>query len=139
MLVSLGGDLSIAGPELPGGWTVLVADDHAAPLDGPGPHITLWSGGLASSGTTVRRWQRGGRELHHVVDPGSGAPVEPFWRTVSVAASSCVDANIASTACVVMGAPAPGWLERRGLPARLVTRDGDVHRVGGWPSETSSA
>jgi thiamine biosynthesis lipoprotein len=139
VLVSLGGDLSIAGPAVQCGWTVLVADDHASPVDGPGPHMTLSSGGLATSGTTVRRWQRGGRELHHVVDPESGAPVEAHWRTVSVAASSCVDANIASTACVVMGAPAAGWLEHRGLPGRLVARDGDVHLVGDWPVDRASA
>jgi thiamine biosynthesis lipoprotein len=58
-----------------------------------------------------------------------------LWRTVSVAAGSCVDANTASTAAVVAGADAPGWLAGRSLPARLVDVPGRVLTVGGWPAE----
>jgi thiamine biosynthesis lipoprotein len=54
--------------------------------------------------------------------------------TVSVAASACVDANIASTAAIVMGRAAPGWLAECGLPARLVAEDGTVTSVTGWPA-----
>jgi thiamine biosynthesis lipoprotein len=52
---------------------------------------------------------------------------------VSVAASSCLAANTASTAAIVLGAAAPAWLAARGLPARLVSEDGRVLRVAGWP------
>jgi thiamine biosynthesis lipoprotein len=72
--------------------------------------------------------------MHHIVDPRTGACAAGGWRTVSVAAASCVDANIASTASVVLGATATGWLTERGLPARLVTNDGEVHTVAGWPT-----
>jgi thiamine biosynthesis lipoprotein len=44
-----------------------------------------------------------------------------------------VAANTASTASLVLGASAPAWLAERGLPARLVARDGSVTVVGGWP------
>jgi thiamine biosynthesis lipoprotein len=54
---------------------------------------------------------------------------------VSVAAASCLDANIASTAAILLGADAPGWLEARGLPARLVAIDGSEHFTGAWPRE----
>jgi thiamine biosynthesis lipoprotein len=50
-----------------------------------------------------------------------------------VAAASCADANIASTAALVLGSGAPAWLSARGLPARLVAVDGSVHAQGGWP------
>ena len=40
----------------PGGWPVRVADDHRAPADAPGQTLTIRSGGLATSSTTVRRW-----------------------------------------------------------------------------------
>ena len=55
--------------------------------------------------------------------------------TVTVAAATCVDANAASTAAVVLGEEAPGWLEERKLPARLVGLAGEVVAVGGWPEE----
>jgi FAD:protein FMN transferase len=135
VLISLGGDVSVAGPAPEPGWQLLIADDHAAAPDGPGPRVVIRSGGVATSGTTVRRWRRGEHEVHHVIDPASGASAEEHWRTVSVAAATCVDANIASTAAIVLGASAPAWLDARSLPARLVSRSGGVVHVGQWPAE----
>jgi thiamine biosynthesis lipoprotein len=132
-LVSLGGDIAMAGTAPAGGWSVRVTDDHAAPLDAPGQTVSLLSGGLATSGTTVRRWRRGGRDVHHLLDPATGQPADAPWRTVSVAAASCVDANTASTAAVILGARAPAWLDRQGLPARLVATDGAVTCLCDWP------
>ncbi|MBV8304198.1 MAG: FAD:protein FMN transferase [Acidimicrobiia bacterium] len=135
VLVSLGGDLAVAGSPPGRGWEVRVTDDHAAGPDAEGQTVLVHDGGLATSSTTVRRWARGGEELHHVVDPRTGRPAEEVWRTVSVAAASCVDANIASTAAIIRGEQAPAWLESLGLPARLVLPEGWVVRVGGWPAE----
>jgi thiamine biosynthesis lipoprotein len=134
VLASLGGDVAVAGAP-PGGWTVAVADDHRAP--GHGPTVGLADGGLATSSTTVRRWRAGGRELHHIVDPASGLPADEHWRTVSVAAATCVDANAAATAAIVMGAEAPEWLEGMGLAARLVRPDGTVTRTSRWPADAA--
>lgn len=135
VLVSLGGDVAVAGPVPDGGWPVRVADDHAAPLDEPGPTVALASGGLATSGTTVRRWRAGDVELHHIVDPRTGRPAATPWRTVTVAAGSCLDANVASTAAVVLGEEASSWLEALGVPARLVRHSGEVVLAGGWPGD----
>ena len=63
-------------------------------------------------------------------------PAKTPWRVVTVAAWTCVEANIASTAAVILGDAAPAWLEERGLAARLVRADGLVLRTGGWPAET---
>jgi thiamine biosynthesis lipoprotein len=52
-----------------------------------------------------------------------------------VAAASCLEANAAATAAIVMGERAAAWLEARGLPARLIGVDGTVAVVGGWPEE----
>jgi FAD:protein FMN transferase len=140
VLVSLGGDLAIAGQPPAGGWSVRVTDWHAAGPEAEGQTIRLERGGLATSSTTVRHWSRGGEELHHLVDPATGRPAEVVWRTVSVAAASCVDANTAATAAVVRGERAPAWLASGRLPARLVRPDGTVVRVGGWPEpEEASA
>jgi thiamine biosynthesis lipoprotein len=132
-LVDLGGDVATAGPAASGGWVVRVTDYHRAGPDADGQSVTVSGGGLATSSTTMRQWRRGGRAVHHIVDPATGEPAAPVWRTVSVAAASCVDANTASTAAIVRGASAPQWLESLGLPARLVAPDGCVVTVGAWP------
>lgn len=135
VLVSLGGDVASAGVAPDDGWPVRVTDNHASGPDTPGQTIAVFAGGLATSSTTVRHWRRGDDALHHIVDPRTGRPAPTCWRTVSVAASTCVDANIASTAAVVRGDDAPGWLCDRGLAARLVGVDGHVVHLGGWPAD----
>ncbi|HXM56106.1 MAG TPA: FAD:protein FMN transferase [Candidatus Dormibacteraeota bacterium] len=139
VLVSLGGDISIAGAAPGGGWRVLVTDDHAGPDDGPGQTVFLTGGALATSSTTVRRWRRGDVQLHHIVDPATGLPARPWWRTVSVGAASCLDANVAATAAIVWGGPAADWLVRHRLPSRLVALNGAVTAVAGWPAESAAA
>ena len=137
VLLSLGGDIAMSGPAPDGGWPVGIADDHAAE---PGSAtVALTGGGLATSSTTVRAWRRDGRPVHHIVDPATGLPAPVVWRTVSVAAASCVDANTAATASIVRGEDAPGWLEDLGLPARLVRPDGELVTAGAWPREVALA
>ncbi|HYU63686.1 MAG TPA: FAD:protein FMN transferase [Verrucomicrobiae bacterium] len=133
VLVSLGGDIAVAGEPPPGGWPVQVSEDSAATISDTEETISISSGGLATSGTTVRRWVRGGVEMHHIVDPTTGQPAGGRWRTATVAAGGCADANIASTAAIVMGDAAVDWLENHWLAARLVSRDGAVHRTSRWP------
>jgi FAD:protein FMN transferase len=134
--VNLGGDISTSGPAPAGGWHVRVTDDHRAPLDAPGQAVTIASGALATSSTTVRRWGAG---AHHIIDPRTGLPADSRWRTVSVAAATCVDANIASTAAIVLGDEAPQWLADRRLPARLVDLAGDAITSSGWPAAEAVA
>ena len=139
VLVSLGGDIAVAGPAPPGGWRIRVQDVTGAPEDRPaGPYalIAIRDGGLATSSTAARRWQRGSDVLHHILDPRTSLPAEPVWRTVSVAAGSCADANAASTAAVIRGRRALGWLTRLGLPSRLVDATGAVFTVAGWPDDS---
>ena len=135
VLVSLGGDIAIAGGAPEEGWRVRVTDDHRADASAPGQWIALEGGGLATSSTVVRRWQGVQGTVHHLIDPATGGPAESFWRTVSVAAGSCLDANVASTASIIRGERALGWLRSLGLPSRLVGRDGRVRHVAGWPAE----
>jgi thiamine biosynthesis lipoprotein len=97
------------------------------------------TGGVATSSTTVRRWTRGGALLHHIIDPQTSLPVTGPFRTVTVAAATCLDANIASTAAIVQGEAAIDWLLRRNLPARLVENDGTIHYIGRWPDPSGIA
>ena len=134
VLVSLGGDIRIAGSELRQ-WPVLVTehpdglgDEHEPAL------VTLDGGGLATSSTLVRRWRAGGVTQHHLLDPRTGRPVAPYWRTVTATGPTCVAANVASTAAIVLGRDAEDWLVERGVDARLVHADGTVRRTGAWPA-----
>ena len=134
VLVSLGGDIAVAGDAPPEGWPIQASEDSAAPIAESEETISIRTGGIATSSTTVRRWTRGGVVLHHIIDPATGLPANSCWRTASVVAATCVDANIASTAAIVLGRKAVSWLEANRLPGRLVDLEGSVHRVAGWPS-----
>jgi thiamine biosynthesis lipoprotein ApbE len=138
VLVSLGGDISVAGEPPAGGWVVQISEDSAAPIQEGEETVSIAAGGVATSGTTVRRWTRGEVVLHHIIDPSTGLPVDSPWRTATVAAASCVDANIAATGAIVLGEGAVAWLKVQGLAARLVDREGRAHRVGAWPEPANS-
>jgi thiamine biosynthesis lipoprotein len=133
VLVSLGGDIATAGEAPDGGWVVQVGEDSRAPITPGDEAISIPSGAIATSSTTVRRWLRGEVVLHHILDPRTSLPVTGPWRTASVVARTCVDANLAATAAIVKGEEAVAWLEGIGVPARLVGDDGATRRVGGWP------
>lgn len=137
VLVSLGGDIAVGGQPPAGGWRVRIQDVTGHPDEapvGPSQVISISDGGVSSSGIAARRWRRGQLSLHHILDPRTGRPARPVWRTVSVLADTAVRANIASTTAIIRGAGAPGWLEGQHLAARLVAADGRVTITEGWPS-----
>ncbi len=130
-LVSLGGDISVAGEDT---WPVEVRErpDSVA----ADQLVSMTGGGLATSSTQVRRWHQRGVVRHHLVDPRTGLPAAEVWRTVTTTGPTCVAANAAATAAIILGHEAPGWLARRGVDARLVAGgDATVVRVGAWPEE----
>lgn len=102
--VAAGGDIATRGP-------VDVA------LSGEAVRVT---GGLATSGTTRRRWLRAGVEQHHLIDPTTGVPARSPWREVTVCGATCLDADVAAKAALLLGDDGPGWLDSRGLPGRFV-------------------
>jgi thiamine biosynthesis lipoprotein len=116
--VSAGGDLATRGGTvvaLPGGGAV-----------------RLVHGALATSGSDRRRWSRGGRMQHHLIDPSTGKPSTSPWRQVTVCASTCVGADVAAKAAFLLGEGGPKWLEVAGIPGRFVAEDGSVHPNGRW-------
>ncbi len=134
-LVALGGDIATAGDGPHGGWQVAVGERPEDPSD----QVALPAGAaIATSSTVARRWRAGDRVLHHIVDPRTGEPALPVWRSVTVAAPTCVEANAASTAAVVRGVKALAWLEGLGYPCRLVGADHTVRTVGGWPEAVAA-
>lgn len=131
VLVNLGGDIATAGPTPEGGWRILVQDTDADPAC---QVVIGGDTGLATSSTRRRRWRHRDEIVHHIIDPRTGSSAEPVWRSVSVAASTCLAANALSTAAIIRGRRAPGWLAGLGIPARFVDQSGLEQTVGGWPS-----
>jgi thiamine biosynthesis lipoprotein len=138
VLVNLGGDISVAGQAPPEGWPVGVADDATFDTTTTSVRtsqvIVIRDGGLATSSVLGRAWERGDTPLHHIIDPRTGMPASSCWRTASVAARTCVAANIATTAAIVRGERAVAWLEGLRLPSRLVRHDGSVVTIADWPA-----
>lgn len=134
-LISLGGDIAIALPHDPQTahaqpWPIAISERPAEPAE---QVVTLDSGGLATSSTQVRHWRHQGVRRHHLLDPRTGLPCPEIWRTVTATGVTCLAANIASTAAIVLGLAAPAWLANRGVDARLVAANGDVTTTGNWP------
>ncbi|MBV8463746.1 MAG: FAD:protein FMN transferase [Acidimicrobiales bacterium] len=135
VLVGIGGDLAVSGPPPAGGWRVTVQESSRVTLDDAAPVVSVVEGAIASSGTSVRTWTHRGRLVHHIIDPRTSQPARPVWQLVTVAAPTCVAANVSATDAIVRGAAAVHTLERDGRPARLVDHTGRVVTVGGWPED----
>jgi FAD:protein FMN transferase len=134
VMVNLGGDVALAGSAPRDGWAIGIGTHCTTGFDQVDLVLSVFAGGIATSGTTARTWVHGGRRMHHIVDPWSGEPADPIWSLVSTLAPTCVEANGWSTAAVVWGNDAVGNLAGHGIPARLVRAGGDVVEVGGWPT-----
>lgn len=134
-LVSVGGDVAVAGPPPPDGWPIGIAVDSSTPGDGVDQVVAIRQGGLASSSTAVRKWTVGSETVHHIIDPSTGNCSSPYWTLVSATGTSCVDANALTTAAVVWGAKAVERLRAFDQAVRLVRHDGEVLILGGWPGD----
>ncbi len=108
--VSAGGDLATRG-EL----------DVLLPS---GATVALRGGGIATSGSSRRTWIRGGELQHHLIDPRTGRPARSCWTDVTVAAGSCLAADVAARAAFILSEEGPGWLDDRGLAGSFVAPEG---------------
>lgn len=100
--VSAGGDLRVWGVAPDGSpWRVGVEDPDRPERDLA--VLELHAGGVATSGTNRRSWQRDGRAVHHLVDPRTGQPAASGLRAVTVVATNATQAEVWSTAVFVGG------------------------------------
>lgn len=139
-VLSLGGDVRLAGTDPAATWPVTVAErpedlETDDPATGPADRtVEMHLGGLATSSTLARRWRVGSTVRHHLLDPRTGLPTAGPWRTVTATGHTATSANTATTAALVLGDAAVPWLTERGVAARLVGHDGRVQRTAGWPA-----
>jgi thiamine biosynthesis lipoprotein len=125
--VSAGGDLAVAG--LPPGqsfWPIAIEGAEETV-------VALRQGALATSSVLRRRWEVQGTERHHLLDPRTGMPSAGPIVQASVAAATCVQAEVAAKMAVLSDLPdAIGRLEQHRLAALLLTAEGEAWRVGTW-------
>lgn len=133
-VVNLGGDLAVSGELPPHGWPIGIEDAAGVVRQ----VVTSTGQAIATSSTQRRVWQTDDGPRHHIVDPRTGRTTPAVWAQVSCAAATCLEANAASTAAIVLGADAPEWLTRQGVPARLDGLDGRVVSTPGWPADEAS-
>jgi thiamine biosynthesis lipoprotein len=116
--VSAGGDLATGRPL-----------EVGLPAGGA---VRLEAGALATSGSGVRRWVRGGRVRHHLIDPRTARPADSPWEHVTVCGATCRAADVAAKAAFLLGDDGPEWLDERGMPGHFVQRDGSVVVNRAW-------
>ncbi len=139
-LVDLGGDIAVSGQPPARGWHIGIVDPYAAPAHhgerfGAPTLQTVVSTGQAitTSSTQLRTWSSSSGQHHHILDPRTGCSATPVWLQVTCVASSALQANAASTAAIIHGADAPGWLAGHGLAALLVGCEGQLTLTADWP------
>lgn len=131
-LVDAGGDIAVRGARAGGApWPIGIADPQR-----PDEHLELLllaSGGVATSGRDVRRWRRGGRENHHIIDPRSGAPADTDVLSATVIAPSAREAEVGAKTALILGSDAGRtWLAMQPhMAGLLVTEYGQVIRTPG--------
>ncbi len=120
--IELGGDVRLSGPHWSGGdWPVIVA----ASIDGSDgvATIRIAEGGVATSSSVRRSWQRGATRMHHLIDPRTGRPADTDLATATVVAPTLWFAEVVAKAIIVLGSTDGQLLaERLGVNAVLVER-----------------
>jgi thiamine biosynthesis lipoprotein len=129
-VVDVGGDIRLAGAAPGGAWEVHVEDpfDPARLL----AVLRLAGGGVATSSRVRRRWQRGGVEQHHLLDPSSGRPADGGLAAVTVVSGSAAWAEVLAKAAFVAGSDgAADVVGAAGATGLLVLDDGEVVELPG--------
>jgi FAD:protein FMN transferase len=128
--ISAGGDMEVTGVPPRGGWPVTIRERLEGAEGVSARQVHLVSGAMATSGATVRRWERDGSTQHHIIDPRTGKPGTSAWMLVTTFSDSCLVADTMATAAWLLNEPAPLWLAGRGVGARMLRHDGAETLVG---------
>ena len=128
--INAGGDIAVRGtPGSGGGWTIALEDAG----ERSGESVSIVDSALATSTISKRRWISDGQEQHHLIDPGTRRPTEGPFRTVSVVARTCVQADVAAKATLVLGDAGIALLTELGLHGIAICHDETVRTTRDWP------
>ena len=138
VLVDAGGDLRVIGAAGGEAWPIAVQDAFDPERDRA--VVRLGEGALATSSIGGRQWHRGGRLLHHVIDPRTGTAAASDLHSVTVRAPSAAMADVAAKVVLVLGsASGSAYLLARGLSGLLTTVQGRAIPVGDFRQEEREA
>ena len=115
-LINFGGDLRATNSRVNGEpWKVGIESVHnpgmAAGL------LVLGAGALATSGDMNRYLIKNGVRYSHILNPRTGRPVADPPRSVTVAATTCVEAGMLATVAMLQGRKAEQFLKAESIQA----------------------
>jgi FAD:protein FMN transferase len=128
--INAGGDIAVRGtPGSGSGWTIALEDAG----ERTGETVSIVDSALATSTVSKRRWLNDGVEQHHLIDPRTHRPAGGPFRTVSVVARTCVQADVAAKATLVRGDDGLALLQELGLHGIAIRHDDTVSTTRHWP------
>jgi thiamine biosynthesis lipoprotein len=134
VLVDAGGDLRVVGTVDGELWAIGVQEPFTPERDRT--LVRLRCGALAPNSIGGRRWQRGDRMLHHVIDPRTGTSADSDLYAVTVHAPDAITGDVAAKVVLVLGTGAgTAYVLKRGLSALLTATDGREMVVGNFPHQ----
>ncbi len=134
VLVDAGGDLRVIGAAENEPWPIAVQDPFEPDVDRA--LIRLRDGALATSSIGGRRWHRGSRTLHHVIDPRTGTSAKSDLHSVTVRAPRATMADVAAKVALVLGSESgTSYLLQRRLSGLLTSSQGREIVVGDFSRE----
>jgi thiamine biosynthesis lipoprotein len=120
ILVNFGGDLYASGGRADGRPWVVGVDDPERTGEAAVYRVELFGGGLATTGDARRFVLCNGKRLGHILDPKTGWPVAGAPHSVTVLASTCLEAGTLSTLAYLQGARAREFLQGQGVEFRIL-------------------
>lgn len=126
--VDVGGDMHVVGtPTQP--WWIDIEDPYHE--DRTVATLCLAEGAVATSSVTRRRWASGGRAVHHLLDPRTGAPAEASALQATVIAPTAAMAEVlAKLALIVDFDSTAAFVDQVGAAALLVEHNGALRGIG---------
>lgn len=138
ILVEIGGEVRACGDNAGRPWRIGIADpapEKAEERSFPAT-IVLRDKACATSGDYRQFYQVDGKRYSHLIDPKTGHPIEHELTSVTVIAETCMLADAAATAAIVLGkVRGEAFIESlEGVEAYFIYREGDELRT----AETSA-
>lgn len=125
-LVNASGDIAVSGPRADGSaWANTIENPFGSVDDTP--LMLLAYEGEATSSRGYRRWLRGDRWQHHIIDPRTGQPADTDVFSATAIAPTSAEAEVAAKVAFILGSRAGiEWIEARPhLAAFLILENGE--------------
>lgn len=127
--INVGGDLRVFG-ELPRSLNIGIEN----PFD-PANILTslqLAGGAVCTSTSAKRKWFVNGEERHHLIDPRTGTSSNSTIVSATITAPTAIVADVWAKTILVLGEKrGQEWVNKKGLGAVLINKNGEIWRGGG--------